>query len=98
TDFPHGSVGIANDLQDQLSAEQAAIAACQAKGGITCNIEITYRNQCAGLVAGDTGHNTKSGATVAEAIQKAMQVCAASDTNCRAFYTYTGCSLPARVQ
>lgn len=98
TDFSHGSVGIANDLQDQHAAEQAAISACQARGGVTCNVEITYRNQCAGLVAGDSGHNTKAGSTVADAMQKAMKTCEAADTNCRAFYNYSGCSLPMRIQ
>lgn len=98
TDFSHGSVGIANGLQNQLSAKQTAIAACQAKGGVTCKVEISYRNQCAALVAGDAGHNTKAGPTIAEAIQKAMQICNAADTNCRAFYDYSGCSLPTRIQ
>jgi len=98
TDFSHGSVGIANNQQSARGAEQATVIACQAKGGVTCKIEITYRNQCAGLVAGTSGHNTKSGSTLAEAIQKAMEVCAATDTDCRAFYDYSGCSLPIRIQ
>lgn len=98
TDFSHGSVGVANNLQDEQTAEQQAISECQSKGGIICNVEITYRNQCAGLVAGDTGHNTKAGATVAQAIKKAMRTCTEADTNCRAFLEYSGCSLPTRIQ
>lgn len=98
TDFSHGSVGVANNLRNENAAEQAAISACLAGGGVTCNIEITYRNQCAGLVAGNAGHNTKAGLSVEEAMKRAMNVCEAADTNCQAFYKYSGCSFPTRIQ
>jgi hypothetical protein len=86
TDFSHGSVGMINNAATQSSAEQLATADCQAKGGVTCKVEIAYRNECAALVAGDKIHNTRAGATVEAAIQAGIKKCSEEDNNCRAYF------------
>jgi hypothetical protein len=96
TDFSHGSVGMVDNTPSQSGAENAAIADCHAKGGLTCKIEITYRNECAALVAGDKGHITRAGATPDAAIQAGLAKCREEDTNCKTYFT--GCSTPVRIQ
>jgi len=84
-------------MPTQQSADNAALADCRSKkGSSTCSIEIDYGNQCAAMVAGDNGYNTKAGLTVDLAVQAGMKVCSAADTHCYAYYT--ACSLPVRIQ
>jgi hypothetical protein len=97
TDGDGGSFGASINAPDQESADQSALADCRArKGSSKCEIEIAYVNQCAAMVAGDVGYNTKAGLTIDLAIQAAMKVCNAADTHCYAYYT--ACSMPQRVQ
>jgi len=96
TDIPNKSVGTATNLTSQSQATQAAIVDCQSKGGSACKVEIVYRNGCAALAAGDTGHNAKAGATVDAASEAAMKICRAADTHCEVYYS--ACSLPQRIQ
>lgn len=97
TDGPGGSFGASTNMPTQQSADNAALADCRSKkGSSTCAVEIAYVNQCAAMVAGDSGYNTKAGLTIDLAIQAAMKVCSAADTHCYAYYT--GCSMPVRIQ
>ena len=94
---PNGSFGAVTNLSTQSQAEQTALAECQSKKKSTCRIEISYRNQCAALVASDKGYNTTSGTTTDEAIQKGMKICKdAGNQTC--FSYYSACSLPVRIQ
>ena len=79
-------------MLSQSQAEQVAMATCQTKGGTTCKHDIWYSNQCVAMVAGDTGYNTKAGATINDAVQAAMKVCSAATGHCRTYYS--ACSLP----
>lgn len=97
TDGPGGSFGASTNMPTQDRANKAALADCQAKkGSSTCEIEIAYANQCAAMVAGDVGYNTKGGLTIDLAIGAAMKVCSAADTHCYAYYS--ACSLPVRIR
>ncbi|MBB6246984.1 DUF4189 domain-containing protein [Rhodanobacter sp. A1T4] len=96
TDFSHGSVGMINNAATQSSAEQLATADCQAKGGVTCKVEIAYANECAALVAGDKTHITRAGATVEAAIQAGVKKCSEEDNHCRAYFS--GCSPTVQIQ
>jgi hypothetical protein len=97
TDGPGGSFGASTGMLNQQSADNAALADCRSKKGSSkCKVEIDYGNQCAAMVAGDFGYNTKAGLTIHLAIQAAMKVCSAADTHCYAYYT--ACSMPQRVQ
>jgi hypothetical protein len=96
TDPIKSILGTAIDQTSQSQAEQAAFADCKAKGGTACKQDIWYVNQCVAMVVGETGYNTKAGATIADAVQAAMKVCSAATGNCHAYYT--ACSLPQRIQ
>ena len=96
TDSVKGSLGTAVNMPSQSQAEQAAFAGCQAKGGTACKQDIAYLNQCAAMVVGESGYNTKAGARVADAVQAAMKVCSAATTHCHVYYS--ACSLPVRIQ
>jgi hypothetical protein len=85
-----GAIGASISQQTQTIAEQKATSDCEAKGGKKCTLDIVYGNKCAALVSGDRQYNVKSGITLLDAEQKAMQGC--HDNNCRVFYS--GCSPP----
>ncbi|HWX65266.1 MAG TPA: DUF4189 domain-containing protein [Rhodanobacter sp.] len=93
---PTGILGTSTNLPGQSQAEQSALADCQSKGGTTCKIQLSYRNQCAVVVVGDKGYNATPGATMDLANQAGMKVCSDADTNCHVYYS--ACSLPVRVQ
>jgi hypothetical protein len=96
TDPVKSILGTAVNMTSKSQAEKAAFAECQSKGGTTCKLDIAYLNECAVMVAGNTGYNTKAGATINDAAQAAMKVCNAATSNCHSYYT--ACSLPVRIQ
>ena len=97
TDGPGGHLGTAVNMTSKEQAEQASLTECQTKGGTQCKIEISYYNQCAAMVVGDTEHSTARATTIGQAVQLGIKTCNnAGDTNCRAYYT--GCSQPVRIQ
>jgi len=97
TDPVKSNLGTAVNMTSQSEAEQAALADCQGKGGTACKQDIAYRNQCAAMVVGDTGYDTKAGATVNDAVQAAMKVCnTVPGDHCHSYYT--ACSQPVRIQ
>ena len=98
TNEPGNVLGVAVDMRSESEAKQSAIADCQTKGGgSSCAPLISYRNGCAVLLVGDKFFNASSAATIEEATQSGMKVCAANgNTNCHIYYS--ACSLPVRVQ
>jgi hypothetical protein len=97
TDGPGGSFGASTDMPSRASADDAALLDCRSKkGSATCEIEISYWDQCAAMVAGHSGYNTKAGVTVDLAIETAMKVCNDADTHCHVYYT--ACSLPQQIR
>lgn len=96
TDTPKGILGSSTNAINQESAEQAALADCRSKGGKQCVLQISFRNGCAAMVLGNKTFNTKSAATLDEAIQKGMSMCSSGDGNCHVYYST--CSLPTSIQ
>jgi hypothetical protein len=97
TYVPSGSLGSVSDMATSSQAEQTALADCRSKGGIACKIEISYRNQCVGMIVGHPGYSIALGPTVGEAIKNGMKMCTdAGDSNCHVYYS--ACSLPVRIQ
>jgi hypothetical protein len=97
TALPKGILGVANDASSQNQAERAALADCQSKGGTTCTIDLSYRNQCAAMVVGHPGYNVTPGDTLRAASEKGLKTCNdAGDTNCHVYYS--ACSLPVRIR
>lgn len=96
TDGPGGSFGASTNSATPQIAKTTALANCRAKKGSTaCSIDLSYGNGCGAMVIGDETHNSQNGNTIDLAIQTAMKVCKAGDTNCHVYYS--GCSLPIRI-
>lgn len=97
TDAKRGALGAVTNLPSQSEAADAAIAACQSKGGSDCKIQITYDNECAAMVVGDKIFDVTADTTVDKAVQAGMNSCsAANDHTCRVYYS--ACSLPVQTQ
>lgn len=96
SDSTNGAVGTAIDVQDKIAAEDQALRKCKGKGGIKCKVDVSFRNGCAALVAGDEGYNVQGAATLERATSHAMEICTKSTTNCYVYYS--ACSLPRRIQ
>lgn len=96
-DGPNRATGSSVNMRSERAARDAAIADCRANGGATCVVELPFRNGCAAVATGDTGHNASAHQTIAEASSAALRVCAGSgDSNCRVYYKV--CSPAIRVQ
>lgn len=63
---------------------------CQRHTGTQCEVQITGRNGCLAMAAGDTHMNTKGAPTKYEAERIALSTCSSVDKNCRIYYS--GCS------
>ncbi|MBO9694851.1 MAG: DUF4189 domain-containing protein [Sphingopyxis sp.] len=75
-----GKVGMAGSMSSKSKAVKAAIAHCQAKGGVDCRLRISYYNQCAVAAAGEHDDGTwnrafQSAATLDEATDLALDWC-----------------------
>ena len=91
------SFGASTDMRSRAAADDAALLYCRSKkGSAKCEIEISFWNQCAAMVTGDSGYNTQVGVTVDLAIETAIKVCSAVDTHCHVYYA--GCSWPEQIQ
>ena len=71
------------------------MAECQAKGG-TCKLQMSYRNQCAVLVSGDSKFLVQRAESIEVATQIATSECSKVGVNCKVHYSE--CSYPERVQ
>jgi hypothetical protein len=87
-------MGAATNLDSERQASKAALEQCQANGGgKSCEIGITYFNQCAVVAWGDTGNSYVRAPTVEMATEMSMKSCNAKHANCSVYYS--GCS-PAK--
>jgi len=94
---PDGILGVSTDKRSEREASQVAINDCRSKGGMNCQIEATYDNQCAAVIVGDGGYNAPNAATVDRAVELGMKTCRASGrSNCHVYYS--ACSLPVRIR
>ncbi|WP_083966261.1 DUF4189 domain-containing protein [Dyella thiooxydans] len=94
---PNGSLGIAENMPSQESAEQLALEDCRSKHGSTCEVQLFYRNQCAAMIVSNGGYNVTPAKTIDAAERKGMDICKkAGDSNCHVYYS--ACSLPQRIQ
>jgi hypothetical protein len=89
-------VGHSAGMLSRASAEQFAMSDCHAKGGISCEILVSYANACGSIAVGNSSYVASGGATQEEAIQKSLHICSANTTNCRT--AYTTCSSAVRIR
>jgi len=89
--------GIVTDFPSKRKARKAAIEECKRRGGGRCVSAREFVNQCAVVVAGNSGTNIVNAVTVERATELAMQDCRSQgNTSCWTFWS--GCSLAWRVQ
>jgi hypothetical protein len=92
-----GGVGTALGLPSKRKAEKAALAQCRTTGGGKgCEIEFSYRNQCAVISSGDNFMQSSRGPTIESVSERALNACKEKTTNCSIYYS--GCSYPVRIQ
>ncbi len=96
TDTPKGILGKSVDRLSAVSAENDALEDCQAQGGTSCKISISYSNGCVAMVVGKSLLTTGYGATSSDAEQDAIRECEKGSLSCAVYYS--ACSLPVRVQ
>jgi hypothetical protein len=96
-DASKGAIGTSSKMPSRVTAEQAALNGCQAKGGINCKMEAWYGNGCVAYVVSDHSYVAIQKPKLDDAIQEGMQKCQRSgDASCQV--DYTDCSLPVRIQ
>jgi hypothetical protein len=96
TDKQKAVLGASMGKSSSVDSENAAISDCRAKGGVDCEIQISYRNGCVSMIIGDATMNTQGAATKGAADSAALAKCGGADTSCRVFYS--ACNAALRVQ
>lgn len=97
SDGKTGTVGAVTSRASKNDARRAAIAECEARGGNSCKVETTYRNQCLAVISGSSKSNNVTAESVERATQIGMESCEKrGDSNCRVYYS--GCSFPERTR
>lgn len=92
----NGIMGKSESAPSRGKAKKLALADCEAKGGIGCEIAHSYYNQCVAVAWGDSVVNTTSAVDSETASTLAIDSCNKASTNCGIYYT--GCSYPEQVQ
>lgn len=87
TSLSGGALGVVTGALSKQEAEQRAFADCKAKGGGGCQVDLTYRNQCAAMVVGKVEVKLAGAPTIQEATQISMKACQDLDRGCRVYYT-----------
>lgn len=82
-----GVLGTALGASNREEAEQLALADCKAKGGVECEIELSYHNQCAVMTVGDKFLGSAHAASIERASEIGIAGCQRNDTNCRVYYS-----------
>ncbi|MEQ7991729.1 DUF4189 domain-containing protein [Xanthomonas hortorum] len=85
-----GDIGTTVGKFSEEEAKVAAMGQCALNGAIDCAISLTYRNQCAAVVASTTSSGTvfQGSATVTRAIKIATQACEESYGGpCKVWYS-----------
>jgi hypothetical protein len=59
TDKQKAVLGASMGKSSSVDSENAAISDCRSKGGVDCEIQISYRNGCVSMVIGDATMNTQ---------------------------------------
>lgn len=96
TDGENSVLGTSVGMRSKRQAEKAALAQCRSKGGVKCEVDLSFYNQCAVLVTGDRRYLVQGAATVGEASRIGISHCSKTDSNCHVYHS--DCSLAERIQ
>ncbi|WP_436897433.1 DUF4189 domain-containing protein [Acinetobacter gyllenbergii] len=91
-----GVLGTAVGADSKEEAERLALADCKAKGGQSCQVDLTYHNQCGVMILGDKVFNTAHAASIEEASNLGLKQCKKESGNCRVYYS--ACTEPYFVK
>ncbi|WP_160309489.1 DUF4189 domain-containing protein [Lysobacter capsici] len=90
-------LGVAQMAGSERKAKRTALDDCRAKGGLSCKVILAYYNQCGVVVAGDSGLNSTSAASVDEAAKRGFEKCERDGfKGCKVYYS--NCSFNERVR
>ena len=96
-DGESGKAGTVTDRNSKSDAASDAIRECKGRGGVDCQVELTYYNQCAAVAWGVQGRGLASGAEQADAERGALRECKqAAKDGCKV--VYSACSRARRIQ
>ncbi|WP_082578354.1 DUF4189 domain-containing protein [Lysobacter sp. Root690] len=90
-------LGVAQMAGSERKAKRTALDDCRAKGGLSCKVILAYYNQCGVVVAGDSGLNSTSAASVDEAAKRGFEKCEGDGfKGCKVYYS--NCSYPVWIR
>ncbi|MFK3649763.1 DUF4189 domain-containing protein [Lysobacter enzymogenes] len=95
-DNTSGKTGLSGGMSTKCKAETGALAQCQRKGGVGCELKLTYQNQCGALAWGEGRMATAKAPTLEEASDLALAECRRTASQCEIFLS--NCSFAERVQ
>lgn len=95
-DFYSGRFGVGRAATTRRKAEREALKECKAEGGKSCEIDISYFNQCGVIAWGSTYAATASAGTREDASGRALAKCGKHTKECKIYHS--DCSLPVRVR
>lgn len=93
----NGEVGVSQGKRNQRAAKKAAISECAQRGGIECESDFAFKNQCAAIASGNGRSKLQGAPTEEEAKNLALQRCH-QEGNGECWIYYSGCSPPVRVR
>ncbi|WP_414649838.1 DUF4189 domain-containing protein [Dyella sp.] len=83
-------------MPSKNAAIEKAMSDCQLHGSTSCDVALSYHNQCAAIAWGHPKSSYFSAATAEEAKQHALSRCSKNSGDCK--IVYTDCSYAERVQ
>lgn len=89
---------MSTDKSSKKNAISAALNECKLRGGKICEIRLTFKNQCAAVVADGSISVTASDRTERDAINRATSICKKDGIADKCWTYYSGCSFPARIE
>jgi hypothetical protein len=96
TDAKGGKMGVASEMSEERVARATALSACEADGGKSCRVDITYVNQCVAMVVGKFGYGTAHAPTKSKATAIGLSNCKEKDEECEVYYSE--CSYPVLAE
>lgn len=94
-DAAAGIMGAASDTRSKREAKRIALEDCRARGGQACKVEMSYRDSCVVVVAGDRQSDTTTASSAERAAEIGLGTCEArKDRRCQLYYAE--CSFPVR--
>lgn len=93
-----GAFGVVTGKRNKRGAESAAIKECKKHGGVDCNHDLSFRNQCASVVTSGSKSFIQSAETEQKAEANGLRRCHSYDPGSDCWVHVSVCSLPVRTR